>query len=473
MTDLKKSLGPIQFFSIGFGGIVGVGWIVYLGIWFQSAGPVGTVIALLVGGLLMTLVGLCYAELGAAYPVAGGEVVYVERAFGPRTAFLVGWAFMLTMTAVIPYISITLAWMLDVLFPGFRGPLLYSWRGHDVHLVSLLISLGWTVWLAFLNYRGVHGAAKFQDWMTYGKVAISLLFIGAGLFGGSLGNLEPPFVASSSGSMLPGMLAVAVTVPWFLSGFNEIPQLFEERSPSASPRVLGLIVVAVVLAAAAYYAIAAFAIGMVTPWQSILTQELPAASAFKLRFGNEFFTRVVLVSGVFGILTVGNGASLAGSRLLFAMSRARMVSPAFERLHPRTGAPVVAIVFIMGLGIGLNFLGRGGVVPIVSVGSAAVSLAYFFACLSLPRLRQLDPDRPRPYRLPGGPAVAILAAAGSLTLLVSSFRQHWIDAGRSFPLEWAIVILWALIGVGVWRAAARARAELSPEERARIMMGQS
>ncbi len=473
MTDLKKSLGPVQFFSIGFGGIVGVGWIIYLGFWFQSAGPVGTVIALLAGGLLMALVGLCYAELGAAYPVAGGDLVYVDRAFGPRTAFVVGWAFMLTMTAVIPYIAITLAWMLDVLFPGFRGPLLYSWRGQDVHLVSLIISLLWTLWLAFLNYRGVHGAAKFQDWMTYGKIAISLLFIGAGLFGGSLGNLEPPFVASAGGSIWPGMLAVAVTVPWFLSGFSEIPQLFEERAPGTSTRRLGLIVVAVILAAAAYYAVAAFAIGMVTPWQSILTEELPAASAFRLRFGNEFFTRVVLVSGVFGILTVGNGASLAGSRLLFAMSRARMVSPAFGRLHPRTGAPVAAILFITALGIGLNFLGRGGVVPIVSVGSAAVSLAYFFAALALPRLRQIDPARPRPYRLPAGPLVAALAALGSLFLLVSSFRQHWIDAGGSFPLEWGVVMLWTLIGVVVWRAAARARAELSPDERERIIMGES
>ncbi|MDX2059423.1 MAG: hypothetical protein SFV24_16550 [Gemmatimonadales bacterium] len=73
MAELKKSLGGVQFFSIGSGGIVGVGWIVYMGLWFGQAGPVGTVLAFLIGGLLMSLVALCYAEVGSMYPVAGAR----------------------------------------------------------------------------------------------------------------------------------------------------------------------------------------------------------------------------------------------------------------------------------------------------------------------------------------------------------------------------------------------------------------
>ncbi len=472
MTDLKKSLGGVQFFSIGFGGIVGVGWIIYLGVWFGQAGPIGTVVAFLFGGLLMALVGLCYAELGSAYPVAGGEAVYVDRAFGPRVGFVVGWAIMLMLTFVVPYIAITLAWMLDVLFPGLRGPFLYRWRGQDIHLVSLLISLGWTAWLALLNYRGVHGAAKFQDWLTYGKIGLSLVFIGAGLFGGSLGNLDPAFGSAGGAATWSGILAVTVTVPWFLSGFSEIPQLFEERSPGTSTRMLGLMVVAVILAAAVYYAVAALAIGMVTPWQPILAQELPAASAFRLRFGNEFLTRLVLVTGVLGIITVGNGASLAGSRLLFALSRSRMVGPAFGKLDPKTGAPVMAIGFITVFGLLASFLGRSGVIPIVSVGSAAASLAYFFTSLSLPRLRRVDPDRPRPYRLPAGPLVAVLAALSSLFLLIGQLRQHWVDAAGAFPLEWFVILAWTLFGVVAWRSGAAARASVGEAERARTAMGE-
>ena len=193
MAQLQRSLGAVQYFSIGFGGIVGVGWIVYMGIWFTQAGPLGTVIAFLVGGLLMGLIGLCYAEAAAMFPVAGGEAAYAFSAFGQAAAFAVGWALVLMMTAVVPYVSVSLAWILDALVPGIGGPVLYSWRGQSVTVAGLFIALGWTLWLGYLNLKGVHAAAKFQDWLTYGKIAISLLFFGAGIVGGSTANLQPLF----------------------------------------------------------------------------------------------------------------------------------------------------------------------------------------------------------------------------------------------------------------------------------------
>ena len=472
MAELKKSLGGVQFFSIGFGGIVGVGWIVYMGLWFSQAGPVGTVLAFLVGGLLMSLVALCYAEVGSMYPVAGGEAVYAYRAFGQLASFVVGWALVLMMTAVVPYVSISLAWILDVLIPGISGPVLYSWRGQDIHTLSLVIAVGWTFWLGIINYRGVQSAARFQDWLTYGKLVISALFIGAGVFGGSTVNLEPMFQAAPDGSIWPGLLAVIATTPWFFGGFNEIPQVLEERSATTSSRTLGLIVVAAVLAAAVYYALAALSAGMVGPWQDIIKAELPVAVAFRTAFGSELFARLVLVAGLFGIITVGNSAMMASTRLLFAMSRARMIAPAFTRLHPVTAAPVAAIVFVIGFGVLGNFLGKAGIAPIVNVGSTAACLGYFFPSLSVWRLRGLEPDRPRPYRLPAGVAVSFLGAAGSIFLLGSSLRQHWLDAKGSFPLEWLVIIGWNLIGLAMWIGARSARANLAAGEQERLIVGE-
>ena len=252
MADLKKTLGPVQFFSIGFGGIVGVGWIVYMGLWFSQAGPIGTMIAFLVGGLLMALIGLCYAELGAMYPVAGAEAVYGYRAFGQFGSFAVGWAMVLMMTAVVPYVSIGLAWLLDALIPGIAGPELYTWRGQPIRALGLAISVGWTLWLGVLNYRGIQGAARFQDWLTYGKVAISLLFVGAAILLGSTANLRPMFQHAANGSVAGGLMAVLATTPWFFGGFNMIPQVFEERAEGTSARTLGLVVVFSILAAATY-----------------------------------------------------------------------------------------------------------------------------------------------------------------------------------------------------------------------------
>jgi len=471
MADLKKSLGGVQFFSIGFGGVVGVGWIVYMGLWFTQAGPVGTTLAFLVGGLLMALVGLCYAEIGAMYPVAGGEAVYAYGTFGRIASFAVGWALVLMMAAVVPYVSVGLAWILDALVPGIGGPVLYTWRGQPIHALGLLIALVWTVWLGVLNYRGIHGAAKFQDWLTYGKIAISVLFFGAGIFGGSTANLEPMFVLAKDGTIWGGFIAVLATTPWFFGGFNEIPQVMEERAEGTSSRTLGLIIVLCILAAAAYYAVAALAAGMVGPWQQMVSQELPVAAAFRMAFGSEWLARVVLVAGLFGIVTVGNGASIGSTRLLFALGRARMISPAFTKLHPAYGSPVTAIVFVTLFGLAGDFLGRSGIAPIVSVGSTAACLAYLFTSLGVWKLRRTQPDRPRPYRIPVGGLVSLLAAAGSAFLMFSSIRQQWIEARGGFPLEWAVMAVWAAIGIAMYRAAGPARAGLTEEEQRRTIMG--
>ena len=472
MAELKKSLGSVQFFSIGFGGIVGVGWIVYMGLWFTQAGPMGTMLAFVVGGLLMALVGLCYAEIGAMYPVAGGEAVYAYGAFGRIASFTVGWALVLMMTAVVPYVSVGLAWILDALVPGIGGPVLYTWRGQPIHALGLAIALLWTGWLGWLNYHGIHGAAKFQDWLTYGKIGISVLFFAAGIFGGSTANLEPMFVAAKDGTVWGGFVAVLATTPWFFGGFNEIPQVMEERAEGTSSRTLGLIVVLSIIAAASYYALAALAAGMVGPWQQMVAQDLPVAAAFRMAFGSEWLARVVLVAGLFGIVTVGNGASLAATRLLFALGRARMISPAFTKLHPVHGSPVTAIVFVTLFGLAGDFLGRSGIAPIVNVGSAAACLAYLFTSVGVWKLRQTEPDRPRPYRIPAGIVVSLLAAVGSVFLMGSSIRQQWLDAKGGFPIEWAVMATWTIIGVVMYRAAGPARAGLTEAEQRRTIMGE-
>ncbi len=472
MADLKKTLGPVQFFSLGFGSIVGVGWIVYMGLWFNQAGPVGTMLAFLIGGLLMALIGLCYAELGSMYPVAGGEAVYGYRAFGQLASFAVGWAMVLMMTAVVPYVSISLAWLLDVLVPGIGGPVLYRWRGQPIQALGLAITLAWTMWLGVLNYRGIQGAARFQDWLTYGKVLISVLFIGAAVFGGSMANLQPMFQHGADGSVVGGMLAVLATTPWFFGGFNMIPQMFEERAEGTSSRILGLVVVFSILAAAAYYAIAALSVGAVAPWQQIVKADLPAVAAFRTAFASGWMARVILVVGLCGVVTVGNAASIGATRLLFALGRARMLPPGFTELHPVYGSPVKAIWFVIGFGLLGAFLGKGGIAPIVNVGSAAACLAYFFSSLAVWRLRAVEAGHARPYRLPFAVVISPVAALGSLFLFWTALRQHWVDAGGRLPLEWVVIMVWAVLGGVLWSRARAARAVLAPGEQRKIVLGE-
>ncbi|MGE3617527.1 MAG: APC family permease [Gemmatimonadales bacterium] len=470
MTELKKTLGGIQYFSLGFGAIVGVGWIVYLGLWFDQAGPVGTMVAFVLGGLLMAIIGLCYAELATMYEVAGAEAAYGYAAFGPGVSFAVGWAMVLMLVAVIPYVSVSLGWILDVLVPGIGGPTLYSWRGQPIRAGSLAVAVGWTLWLGVLNYRGIRPATRFQDWLTYGKIAISVLFFAAGIFGGSTANLAPAFGRGASGLNLNGLLAVLATTPWFLAGFNQVPQSLEEKAPGLQSRTVGLLVVLAIVSGGVYYGLAAISAGMAGPWTEISGQELPAAAAFRAAFGSELFARLVLVAGLFGIVTVGNACTIAVTRLLFSLGRSRAIAPAFTRLHPRFRSPVTAIVFAVAFGVIGNFLGRAGIAPIVNVGSAAACLGYLVAALAVIRLRQIAPDRHRGYRVPGGVVTAWVAALGGAFLLVSSLRQHWLDAKGGIPLEWIVIAVWAALGAVLYRQSAPARAELGPERLRKLML---
>ena len=79
---LRRTLTPMQLAAIGMGTTIGVGWIVVTGGWIARAGPLGAALAFLIGGAVMGLVALCYAEAAVRAPEANGEYGYVSMAFG-------------------------------------------------------------------------------------------------------------------------------------------------------------------------------------------------------------------------------------------------------------------------------------------------------------------------------------------------------------------------------------------------------
>lgn len=444
---LKPTLGPWQFFSYSFGCIVGVGWIVLLGNWLERGGPVGAAIGFAVGGVLMALIGLCYAEAAGMLPVAGGEMAFGLEGWGKGMGFLGGWMVVLIYSAAAGYCASSLAWILDYLVPGIKGPALYTFRGSDIHLGSLAAALGTVLILTWVNLRGVKSSSRFQDWLTYGKIAIALIFISAGILGGSTANLQPLFNTGGGRTPLGGVISVMAIVPWFLGGFNIMPQVMEERAEGTSIALIGRVTVAAILAGALYYCLVIISGSMAMPWKEMLTRELPAAAAFKQAFNSEWLARMVLVTGLFGVATVGNGAVVAASRVLFSMSRASLLGPTFGVTSTEAGVPARAILFvgfIAGLG---TLLGRQGISPVVAVGAICMSIGYLITSAMVWKLRRTQPGRDRPYRIPMGGAVSLVAAIGSAALIVAALYDPYANAGHKFPLEWGILVFWIVLGV--------------------------
>jgi amino acid transporter len=469
-SQLDKVINASQLFTLSFGTIIGVGWVVVLGLWLEEAGPLGAILGFVGGGLVILLVGLCYAEMATTFPVSGGEIAYAYELFGLKPCFLIGWFLALAYIGVSSYEAIALGWVTGALFPGIDGITLYTIQGEQVSLGSLLLGLGGMIIITFLNYRGVRAAARFQDIGTYGLLFFSLIFITVGLSKGHSSNLVPLFQHGPSGPSVGGIIAVFITAPFWFAGFNVIPQVMGEKAPRTPLTRVGHVILVSILVATSFYCLVILSASMTLPWQQLITLELPAASAFKHAFGSSALRNIVLVAALMGILTTWNAIFIASSRVLFTLGRARVVPGWFGYVHPVFRSPVVAILFAGIIGSLGTLLGRPGIVLVINVGSTCFVLAYLLTCLAVIRSRRKFPDKARPFRVPGGGATATLAAISCVFMLVVSFYQPWMNAKGAFPREWAVFLGWSLLGVLFWLLAGKIRRQVKEHERRDLIL---
>jgi amino acid transporter len=469
-TELKRALGGVQFLAMGLGKVVGVGWLVVLGSWLTQAGPLGVILAFAAGGLAISMIGLCYAEMAAMRPVAGGEVPWVFEVFGTKMAFAIGWAIALITVAVTAFEAISVGWIVGTLVPGIEGRTLYTALGEPVRLGSLLLGVGGTIALTILNYRGVRPAAGLQDVATYVKLAICALFITAGIAMGDVDNMRPLFQGDSAGSAFRGFLAVFVTASFWYSGFQIIPQMMEERAVGASVTRAAKMIVLCLAIALVFYCGVVLAASMAMPWKQLAATPLPVASAFEVALASPWLAKAVLVSALLGLVTVWNATFLTASRILFALGRGRILHPAFARLHPRYGVPVVPILITGILGTAATFLGRNAIEPIVNLGGMVYAFSFLLIALAVIRLRRTRPHDPRPYRIPGGLLVPVLAAVLAGTMMLVSIQQQYRRSPDGIPLEWMLLVGWGLLGVGAWIGGRRVRASIDDAERRALML---
>ena len=161
-TTQKKGVSAVDFFCIGFGAIVGVGWAVSINGWMNnSGGPVPAAVGYLLCLLIMVPFGLVYAELVPMLPVAGGGSAFAYAAFGEKISFLSGWGAFGAFVAIIPWEAIQVTDVLGYLFPALTaGKPMYNIMGSDIYLTTIIIGTIFTVLLFLLNRRGLSSAAS-------------------------------------------------------------------------------------------------------------------------------------------------------------------------------------------------------------------------------------------------------------------------------------------------------------------------
>jgi len=462
--QLQKGIGKAAMFSLAFGAMIGVGWVTAMGSWLPNAGPLGAAIAFVLGGLLMLAIGFCYAEVTSALPLSGGEVAYAYKAYGTSKAFIVGWFLVFGYLSVSAFEAVSVSKVLSYLIPSIDYLQLYSVNGSPIFLSHILLSAFFVLLISAINYTGVKNSARFQVGLTTLFIALTFIFVIAGMVMGDWKNLDPLFSGNNAGSITAGIAMVLVTVPFWFVGFDTIPQAAEEAKESISAKTIGLLIPASIVAAVCFYILIIMSTSIAAPWNDILADKLPTAKAFGTATGSPFMVNLILVTALVGLLTSWNGFFLAGSRVLFAMGRGKIIAPFIGKSHPTHQTPYNAVIFSGGATFLASLMGPGAMVAFVNVGSMCIVIAFLGVSASFLTLRKKFPDLHRPYRAPGGRLLGFIGIIGSLCILsIMVFPNS--PVALAWPFEWGIFLTFSILGVLFWLLSAKSRNAVPKKER--------
>ena len=455
---MKKELTLFNFFTIGFGAIIGTGWVLLVGDWMVlGGGPVPAMIAFAIGAVLLVPIGMVFGELTAAIPISGGIIEYVERTFGRKLGFITGWMLLLGNAPLCPWEAIAISKLLTTRFAEFpvlawlRSVKLYTILGADVYLWPTVIALGFAVLVIFLNLKGAGAAAKLSSFLTKALLAGMILAMVISFMTGSPSNAMPVFSqvtdaaggnATTATSLLGGVIAVLVMTPFFYAGFDTIPQQAEEASDNIDWKKFGLIPAIALLAAGVFYLICIYSFGTIIDWHEFVRSSVPALAV--LERVNLFFYIAMLIIATLGPLGPMNSFFGASTRLMLALGRKGMLPESFAEIDPNSGVPKKAVIVMGALTLIGPFLGNNMLIPLTSVASLGFVFACTMAGLACWKLRKTEPDLPRPYTVNGGMfgiGAAILAGALIIALMVVPMSPAALK-----PIEWAITIAWSAIG---------------------------
>lgn len=459
-----------NYVGLGVGSIIGVGWVIVAGDWLVRGGPLGAILGFIIGGLLLILVGLCYAELTPAIPVAGGEVAFSFKAFGVGPSFLTGWFLSLAYIVICPFEAVAIGWLMEYLIPELKSKALYSVGGYSVSVMSIVTGIVLSLIIIYMNYRGVKTSAKFQT------VTTSLIFIFAAVFviiaivKGNFSHMVPVFAGNGTvGAGVASIIAVLGVVPFFYSGFDTIAQGAEESGIKLEPKSLGKAVIVSILIGAAFYGIIILAFSLCMPWQETIKFEMPTANAFQAAFGYTWATKLVLLAAFFGLITSFNGFFLAATRLVFAMGRGGLVPRWLGDVDEKHQTPKNAILFVGLITLIGPFVGKSSILPMVNVGSLAFISGWFVTCLSSIKLRHSAPEMRRPYRVKHKFVLFCGALISGLLIILMIFPGS--SAQLKWPLEYGVFAGWMLLGYLGYRIR-QAKRDMSHEERSYQILGE-
>src|SRR5246127_5194932 len=278
MTSLARKLRLGDYFALAFGVMVGTAWLVVMDDILKRGGPLGAMLGFTAGALILLPIGYVYGQLVRQIPDAAGEAAYVAKFFPPAVSFATGWMMFLSYLLTCPFEALAAGRISGYLFPSLNTMELYRLGGYPVYLPHVLIGLNLTLFLTWLNYRGIQASARLSKATTFTFLTLVVIFALAGATHGSTSNLHPLF----SHAPLLSILLVWQVVPWLVSGFESVGKVAEEASPEFAQRNFSVALLLTLFSGLIFFWVVIGSVSFVAPWQSLNSNlQFPTAVAFE------------------------------------------------------------------------------------------------------------------------------------------------------------------------------------------------
>jgi len=442
-SNFKRVLGKWDIFTLSFGAMIGWGWVVMTGDWIIKAGVLGAVSAFLIGGMIVALVGLTYAELTAAMPKVGGEHIFSYRGLGVDASFLCTWFIILGYVSVCAFEAVALPVVMENILPLSQSDPIWMINGQPIYFGWVAVGIIGSLLIALTNYFGVKSAAFIQTIFT-----VLIIIVGLMLIFGSMFSTQSEVASSEiwdTEKMSIGLMTVLVMTPFMFVGFDVIPQTAEEIN--LPYKQIGKVLIFSVLLAIFWYTAIIYSVGTTLTTAELQGNTLAPASAMEKIYKGAWAKNLLILAGLSGIITSWNSFFMGATRVIYAMGNSDMLPRVFAVLHPRYKSPVTAIVFVTLTSIIASLFGKEAMGWLVNAGGLGIVVSWSLVSLSFYQLRKKEPLMTRPFKVAQGKSIGVAAFVLSLCLVYLYLPGNSSALNR---IEWSIIGCWLLIGLAFY-----------------------
>lgn len=458
---LKKTLGAFDLIVLGVGAIIGSGIFTVVGIAAAGsaesvgAGP-GLIISMILASLACVFSALCYSEFASMIPAAGSAYLYTYATMGEFMAWIIGWVLMLEY--LVGYIAVVSAWSgyFMQFLKGFSkflpdcivNPPIYLIHDYST-VVNELTSKGIepssvipnflgiplcinipgiciTLFIIMTLIKGMKESTRMAGLMVVIKLGVVGLFILTGIF-----YIKPENWTPFAPNGLSGIFMGAFIIFFAYIGFDAIATAAEETKNPQKNLPIGIIgslgVCTVV------YVLVALVLTGVVPIDKI-DVNAPIASAMSM-VGQNWVAGLISIGALTGLTSVLLVLMLAGTRILYAMSRDGFLPKILQTLHPKFQTPHVLTVMVGIICVlGSLFLNISTAAELCNFGTFA---SFIIVCVAVLILRKTDPERPRPFKVPFSPFLPLMGiiCCGGLML----YSMQFLKTSRILFPVWVIL----------------------------------